>query len=263
MKGNSFYNEWNFLVIWFTYFSRLLNNLKAGSVKRINKLPGAIAGLVSFSLSCLSCNILTACSFFTYLKTLSLVNNKDACNTYHILFWFHEVWATSILTLTLRVWHLDYQLVVYYVLCRSINCSYLSCDAHGYNACLMMYYVLITFCIRSHTKSHVYCDHRLAQLSTKTYSLYAWWTLRNRIKLQHYTTVDKKLFKCSWTSFDCPFKGDIFEYYIELSSTYFWFEIVWMIINLRPTQITNWTYPWYRISVYYWQHDKPPQVKSF
>lgn len=115
---------WKFSVIWFTYFSRLLNNLKAGSVKRINKLPGAIAGLVSFSLSCLSCNILTACSFFTYLKktlslTLSLVNNKDACNTCHILLWFHEVWATSILTLTLRVWHLDYQLV-YYVLCRLI-----------------------------------------------------------------------------------------------------------------------------------------------
>lgn len=159
-------NVWKFSVIWFTYFSRLLNNLKAGSVKRINKLPGAIAGLVSFSLSCLSCNILIACSFSTYLKkthslTLSLVNNKDACNTCHILLWFHEVWATSILTLTLRVWHLDYQLV-YYVLCRLIALNYLSCDAHGYNACLMMYYLLITFCIRSHTKSHVYCDHRLA-----------------------------------------------------------------------------------------------------
>lgn len=158
---------WKFSVIWFTYFSRLLNNLKAGSVKRINKLPGAIAGLVSFSLSCLSCNILTACSFFTYLK-ISLWCMQ------HLSYFALISWSLTHIysPLTLRVWHVDYQLVYYTCNIMFINCSYLSCDAHGYNACLMMYYLLITFCVRSHTKSHVYCDHRLARLSTKAVSMY-------------------------------------------------------------------------------------------
>ena len=39
----------------FVHF-RLLNNLQAGSVKRINKLPGAISGLVGISSLPLICS---------------------------------------------------------------------------------------------------------------------------------------------------------------------------------------------------------------